>query len=147
MRFDQYFRKDRPYLDGYKAIFVRSNTVANGLRGAQYDAEFRGRTPQERDQLVEILKDKVTVQEGPWVTAILLGFNVERKPFDDVGADPRVARDSIRGISRMRCPCYRSHHRAGSHVATVGIPLIADALTGRPYGESVAVSDVTRSTS
>ena len=51
VRFDQYFRKDRPYLDGYKAFFVRSNTVVNGLRGGQYDAEFRGRTPQERDQL------------------------------------------------------------------------------------------------
>jgi len=84
VRFDQYFRKDRPHLDGYKAIFVRSNTVVNGLRGGQYDAEFRGRTPQERDQLLETMKDKVTVQEGPWVTAILLGFNVERKPFDDI---------------------------------------------------------------
>jgi peptide/nickel transport system substrate-binding protein len=83
-RFDQYFRKDRPYLDGYKAIFVRSNTVVNGLRGGQYDAEFRGRTPQERDQLVETMKDKVTVQEGPWVTNILLTFNTEHKPLDDI---------------------------------------------------------------
>jgi peptide/nickel transport system substrate-binding protein len=83
-RFEQYFRKDRPYLDGYKAIFVRSNTVVAGLRGGQYDAEFRGRTPQERDQLLETMKDKVTVQEGPWVTNILLTFNTERKPFDDI---------------------------------------------------------------
>jgi peptide/nickel transport system substrate-binding protein len=84
VRFDQYFRKDRPYLDGYKALFVRSNTVVNGLRGGQYDAEFRGRTPQERDQLVAVMKDQVSVQEGPWVTNILLTFNTERKPFDDV---------------------------------------------------------------
>ena len=84
VRFDQYFRKDRPYLDGYKAFFVRSNTVVNGLRGGQYDAEFRGRTPQERDQLVAVMKDQVTVQEGPWVTNILLTFNTEHKPFDDV---------------------------------------------------------------
>jgi peptide/nickel transport system substrate-binding protein len=83
-RFDQYFLKDRPYLDGYRAIFVRSNTVVNGLRGGQYDAEFRGRTPQERDQLLETMKDKVTVQEGPWVTNILITFNTEHKPFDDV---------------------------------------------------------------
>jgi peptide/nickel transport system substrate-binding protein len=84
VRFDQYFRPDRPYLDGYKAIFVRSNTVVNGLRGGQYDAEFRGRTPQERDQLVAAMKDQITVQEGPWVTNILLTFNTERKPFDDL---------------------------------------------------------------
>ena len=84
VRFDQYFRSDRPYLDGYKAIFVRGNTVVAGLRGGQYDAEFRGRTPQERDQLVAAMKDQVTVQEGPWVTNILLTFNTERKPFDDL---------------------------------------------------------------
>ncbi len=96
VRFDQYFRKDRPYLDGYKALFVRSNTVVSGLRGGQYDAEFRGRTPQERDQLLEFMKDKVTVHEGPWVTNILLTFNVERKPFDDI----RVRRALTLAIDR-----------------------------------------------
>ena len=33
---------------------------------------------------VETMKDKVTVQEGPWVTNILLTFNTEHKPFDDI---------------------------------------------------------------
>ena len=61
VRFDHYFRPGLPYL---KAIFVRSNTVVNGVRGGQYDAELRGRTPQERDQLVASMKDQVTVQEG-----------------------------------------------------------------------------------
>ena len=84
VRFDQYFRKDRPYLDGYKAFFVRSNTVVAGLRGGQYDAEFRGRTPQEREQLVSVMKDQVSVQEGPWTTNILLTFNTEHKPLDDI---------------------------------------------------------------
>jgi peptide/nickel transport system substrate-binding protein len=83
-RFKDYFLKDRPYMDGYKAIFVRGNVVVNGLRGGQYDAEFRGRTPQERDQLVAAMGSNVTVQEGPWVTNILLTFNVEKKPFDDI---------------------------------------------------------------
>jgi len=84
VRFDQYFRKDRPYLDGFKIFFVRSNTVVNGLRGGQYDAEFRGRTPQERDQLLAVMKDQVSVQEGPWTTNILLTFNTEHKPLDDI---------------------------------------------------------------
>lgn len=83
-RFDQYFQKDRPYLDGFKAYFVKSESVVAGLQGGQFLAEFRGRTPAERDRLVEAMKDQVTVQEGPWVTNILLTFNTEHKPLDDV---------------------------------------------------------------
>jgi peptide/nickel transport system substrate-binding protein len=30
------------------------------------------------------MKDQVAVQEGPWVTNILLTFNTEKKPFDDL---------------------------------------------------------------
>src|SRR4029078_7622900 len=49
-----------------------------------YDAEFRGRTPQERDQLLAVMKDQVTVQEGPWTTNILLTSTTEHKPLDDI---------------------------------------------------------------
>jgi peptide/nickel transport system substrate-binding protein len=83
-RFEGFYRKDRPYLDGYKAFFVKSAAVVNGMQGGQFDAEFRGRTPAERDQLVANMKDKVVVMEGPWVTNIQLAFNTEKKPFDDV---------------------------------------------------------------
>jgi peptide/nickel transport system substrate-binding protein len=96
VRFDQYFRRGRPYLDGFKIFFVRGSNVVAGLRGGQFDAEFRGRTPQERDQLLAALKDQVTVQEGPWVTNILLTFNTEHKPLDDV----RVRRALTLAIDR-----------------------------------------------
>ena len=83
-RFDGYFLKDRPYLDGYKAFMVKGAAVVAGLKGGQFDAEFRGRSPAERDTLVKDMGDKVTVQEGPWITNIQLYVNTERKPFDDV---------------------------------------------------------------
>ena len=83
-RFDQYFLKDRPYLDGFKAYIVKSSTIVSGIQGGQFDAEFRGRTPSERDQLVAAMKDKVTVLEGPWITNLQLVFNTERAPFSDV---------------------------------------------------------------
>jgi peptide/nickel transport system substrate-binding protein len=83
-RFDGYFRKEQPYLDGYKAFFVKSANVVPGIQGGQFDVEFRGRTPKERDQLLEAVKDRVTLLEGPWTTSLLLTFNTERKPFDDV---------------------------------------------------------------
>jgi peptide/nickel transport system substrate-binding protein len=95
-RFDGYFRKERPYLDGYKAFFVKSNAVVTGMLGGQFDAEFRGRTPKERDQLVDGMKGNALVTEGPWVTNLMFTFNVTRKPFDDV----RVRRALALGIDR-----------------------------------------------
>jgi peptide/nickel transport system substrate-binding protein len=83
-RFDQYFRKGQPYLDGYKAYFVKSNAVVPGMIGGQFDAEFRSRNPAERDQIVSRMKDKVTVNEGPWVGSLMIVFNTKRKPFDDI---------------------------------------------------------------
>ena len=84
VRFDDYFLKDRPYLDGFKAYFVKSNAVVPGMLGGQFDGEFRGRTPKERDQLLGGDKSKWTLIEGPWVTTLLFTFNTKRKPFDDV---------------------------------------------------------------
>ncbi len=83
-RFDQYFQKDRPYLDGFKAYFVKSEGVVTGIQGGQFDAEFRGRTPSERDRLVQAMGDKISVVEGPWITNILYTFNTEKKPLDDI---------------------------------------------------------------
>lgn len=82
-RFDQYFRQGLPYLDGYKAYFVKSASVLPGLLGGQFDAEFRFRSPAERDQLVEKLGDKVWVKEQPLVSALIVIFNTKRKPFDN----------------------------------------------------------------
>jgi len=83
-RFEGYFDKGKPYLDGYKAFFVKSNAVVPGIIGGQFDAEFRGRNPSEKAQLLEKMKDNLAVFEGPWVTNLLIIFNTTRKPFDDV---------------------------------------------------------------
>lgn len=83
-RFDGYFRKDLPYVDGYKAYFVKSTSVVPGLLGGQFDAEFRGQNPSERDQLIAKAKDRFVVNESPWSTVQLLVFNTTKKPFDDI---------------------------------------------------------------
>ena len=83
-RFDGYYLKDRPYLDGYKAFIVKGTAVVSGLQGGQFDAEFRGRSPAERDQLVSAMGDKIAVVEGPWITNIQLYVNTQKKPFDDM---------------------------------------------------------------
>jgi peptide/nickel transport system substrate-binding protein len=83
-RNEDYFRKGLPYLDGYKAFFVKNTAVVPGILGGQFDAEFRGQNPAERDQLLARGKDRLVAYEGPWATVMLLIFNAEKKPFDDV---------------------------------------------------------------
>jgi peptide/nickel transport system substrate-binding protein len=83
-RFEGYFKPDRPYLDGFKAYFVKSTAVIPGLLGGQFDAEFRFRTPPERDLLVEKLGDKVVVYDQPLLGGNIFIFNTRRKPFDDI---------------------------------------------------------------
>ena len=83
-RFDGYFNPEQPYLDGYKAFFVKSGGVVTGILGDQFDAEFRGRNPSEKAQLLDKAKDNLTLHEGTWVNNLMLVFNTTRKPFDDV---------------------------------------------------------------
>jgi len=83
-RFEGYFDKGKPYLDGYKAYFVKSNAVVPGIIGGQFDAEFRGRNPSEKAQLLDKMKDNLAVFEGTWVNNLMIVFNTTRKPFDDV---------------------------------------------------------------
>ena len=61
-----YWDKGKPYLDGYRAIFI-SNSAAEvaAIRGERAMIQFRGFSPPERDQLVNALGRKITVQESP----------------------------------------------------------------------------------
>jgi peptide/nickel transport system substrate-binding protein len=97
-RNEDYFIKGQPYLDGYRAVFMRGAAIINAIQGAQVLAEFRGQTPAERDKLKSALGDKITVQESPWVCNLVIGFNAEKKPFDDV----RVRRALSLAIDRWQ---------------------------------------------
>ena len=83
-RFKDYFVPGRPYLDGYRAIFIR-NTAArvNALQAGEVLVEFRGHSPADRDKLKAALGDKIVVHESPWICSLVVTFNTEKKPFDD----------------------------------------------------------------
>ena len=106
-RFEEYWEKGKPYLDGFRAVFIKSSAVVNALQGGQIQAEFRSVSPGERAQLVAALKDRIVVQESPWVCKVDLFFNSQVKPFDDVRVRRALQLASIGGRRPTRCPRSR----------------------------------------
>src|SRR5205085_7183053 len=79
-----YWDKGKPYLDGYRALFIRDSAAqVAAIRGERAMIQFRGFTPSDRDQLVSALGNKITVQESVWNCSIQLALNQQKKPFDD----------------------------------------------------------------
>ena len=85
VRNDKYFKKDQPYLDGFKGIFfLQAAAMLNSLQGGQVLGEFRGFSPAEADRLKQAMGDKIRSEESSWTLNLLVVFNTKKKPFDDV---------------------------------------------------------------
>ena len=82
-RFDGYFMKGQPYLDSYRAIFIKGAPMVNALAAGEVMIEFRGHSPADRDRILGTLKDSAAVMETPWVCNLVVSFNARKKPFDD----------------------------------------------------------------
>jgi peptide/nickel transport system substrate-binding protein len=114
-----YWDTGKPYLDGYRAIFI-SDTAARvaALRGERVHIEFRGLAPKQRDELVKTLGPKITVQESPWDCILLIAMNHERKPFNDT----RVRRALSLALDRYEGSRVLSQIAIVKEVAGVLVP-------------------------
>jgi ABC-type transport system substrate-binding protein len=84
VKFHDGWDRGKPYLDGYRALFVREASVQiAAIRGLRAMIQFRGFSPTDRDSLVQALGPRSRVQESPWECGNPLAVNHDRKPFDD----------------------------------------------------------------
>jgi len=82
-KFDGYFRKGQPYLDGLESYTMEGPAVVNAIQAGQIHTDFRGVSPAGADRLKQSLGDKVAIESGPSLTHFLVTFNSEKPPFND----------------------------------------------------------------
>ena len=121
-----YYHQGLPYLDGFTAIYADKQAVrVDALRGDRAAIEFRGFPPSVRDELVNALDGKITVQTSDWNCGSFIEPNHKKKPFDDA----RVRRALTLAIDRWRgapqLAKIANVHTVGG-IVFPGSPLAAD---------------------
>ena len=79
-----FFRKDRPYLDSFRAVFITDDAArVAAIRGGRSFIDFRTINPSAAEDLQRALGDQVVIDQMPLLSGETAEINTLRKPFDD----------------------------------------------------------------
>jgi len=109
-RFARYFEPGRPYLDGFRAVFIEGAATVNALSAGQIQAEFRGVTPTQRDRIKSIRGERMNFFEGDRISVYVVALNTEKPHLADarvrraltLALDRRVGQATMTRISSVR---------------------------------------------
>jgi len=114
-----YWDKGKPYLDGYRALFMSASSAqVAAIRAERAHIQFRTVSPADRDGLVQAMGSKITIQESPWACVALVAMNHERKPFDD----KRVRRALTLALDRWEASKSLSRIAVVKEVGGIQVP-------------------------
>ncbi len=84
VRNPDYYEKGKPYLDGYRALFIKDQAPqVAAIRGGRAMINFRAFPPKTAEDLKRALGEDYAVQESTWNCVLLVEPNHLVKPFDD----------------------------------------------------------------
>lgn len=82
-RFDGYFDKPRPYLDGFRAVNTSPQALATALQSGQVMTQFRTLSPAIRDRLKDAMGEQLKVYTRVYDFLVVVAFNTKRPAFSD----------------------------------------------------------------
>ena len=142
VRWEKYFQPGKPYLDGYRADFMTGPAVMAAYKSGHIAAEFRGMTPVQRDDLQEVMGDHIEVSESPWLSNLLVAFNIKRPPYDDerVRRALSLAIDRWGAVAKLQGSTFLKYvggvMRPGSSMATPESELVTIPGFSRDFAAS-----------
>jgi peptide/nickel transport system substrate-binding protein len=83
IRFNEYFRRGRPYLDGFRVLSMEQPAAVSAMSGGQLHTDFRGFSVQERDTILGARGSAMRTGDAEQPSFLALTFNAARPPFDD----------------------------------------------------------------